>query len=453
MSQSIIFDVRTNSVLSGLCSAQRGITLLIVIASLLLASSRAFGQLANSAWPDYGGGYQNQHRSSLIGPAAKPHVLWQFDLDSLPIPQTQQGHHQPILLPDGTLVLNTGTLGNDQIVALNPDGTLRWRVDDSDLGPWLAASSSEHIYAIRQFYATSETESLRSVSFSGASEWFADLPPGNSTQNGPAIGRTGMVYAAADHASLRAFTSSGDISWTSTPSGYYVNPAIAGDGTIIDGGHGLKALGPDGTLLWGYPLRTAAGKFPSYLSPAIGDDGTIFAGQINHPNLVALTPAGTVLWNRTDLDGAPSIGPNGNVYVVPEAGILHALNPLTGATLWTFASGKTDYYNAEGVTIDAAGNLYLANEFGKIFSLTSTGELRWSLDLAPDYDPILATSAPVIGENGVLYIVGGFSHMVFALTAVPEPSALFLASLALAILCGRAPRWRSERQKKCGIAR
>jgi outer membrane protein assembly factor BamB len=408
-------------------------------ASLLIAlgTNCASAQLADSAWPDYGGGYLNQHRSPLLGFSSQPRVLWQFNLDSIGVPQVTQGYHQPILLPDGTIVLNSGGSSNDQIMALNPNGTLRWFTDDSSLGPWLAASAAGHIYTIRHNYATVGTERLRSLDFAGNGEWFADLPNGlSSTQNSPAIGRDGTIYAAADTAELRAFTSTGAISWTSAASGYYQNPAIAVDGTIIDGGFALKSLAPDGTVQWSYPLRTAAGKFPFYLPAAIGDDGTIFGGQLNHPNLVALTPQGAVKWNRTDLDGAPSIGINGDVYVVPETGILHALNAETGTTRWTFASGKTDYYNVEGVTVDAAGNLYLANEQGIVNSLTPDGALRWSFDLAPAYDPILEPSAPIIGNNGVVYVVGGFSNMFFALTGVPEPTTSGLAFLAAGWLAG-----------------
>jgi hypothetical protein len=182
-------------------------------------------------------------------------------------------------------------------------------------------------------------------------------------------------------------------------------------------------------VLWEKPTRTTLGKFPAYLSPAIADDGTIYAGQINYPNIVVLTPSGSQLWARTDLDGAPAIGINGNVYVVPETGILNALSPIDGSTLWTYSTGKTDYYNSEGVTVDASGNLYVSNEQGLLMSLTPEGQLRWSMDLAPNLSGFVGLSAPIISSNGVVYVVGGHTGKVLAI--VPEPATCLIVAIGL----------------------
>jgi hypothetical protein len=356
-------------------------------------------------------------------------------MESLSISGFQRGYHQPILLPDGTLVFNTTDSSNDQIFAMRENGTPLWIVDDSSLGPWLAADQSSRIYTIRATYGSSSSAALRSVGFAGNSIWQMSLSGSNPTQNGPAIGRDGNIYAAVDFSPLRAFTSSGTTAWNSSNSGYYVNPAIAEDGTIIVGGTNLTALSTAGVVLWQKPVRTTSGKFPAYLSPAIGDDGTVYAGQINYSNLVALTPAGTQLWARTDLDGAPAMGPNGDIYVVPESGILNALNPIDGSTRWTYPTGKTDYYNSEGVTIDGNGNLYVSNDQGVLISLTPNGQLRWQWDFAPGQTGFIGISAPVIGSNGYLYVVGGDTGKVFSLALVPEPNVVLLVLLAVTFVC------------------
>ena len=413
---------RSKSAYSGLL---HGICLVI----LILPATRVFAQLANSPWPDYGGGYLNQHRSPSVGPSA-PQILWAFDLQTIQATGGfKRGHHQPILLPDGTLVLNTADSTNDQIVAINPNGTLRWNVSASSLGPWLAADADK-IYTIRQTYAASSSTQLRSVNFNGSTIWNVSLPGSNPTQNGPAIARSGAIYGANDFSSLVAVNPNGTTAWTSGASGYYVNPAVATDGTIVAGGTTLKSISPAGVVLWEKPTRTALGKFPAYLSPAISDDGTIYAGQINYPNLLALSSSGAQLWARTDLDGAPAIGTNGKVYVVSESGILSALNPLDGSTLWTYATGKTDYYNSEGATIDANGSLYVSNDQGVLMSLTPGGQLRWSMDLAPDISGFVGIGAPIIGSSGVLYVVGGHTGKVFAI-GVPEPSGVLMSVLSL----------------------
>ena len=283
-------DVRTGASCHNY--SRRWSYVVVCFAQFIVAS--AASQLANSPWPDYGGGYLNQHRSPYAGPSSQPVLRWQYDLANLGVSQFQRGYHQPILLPDGTLVLNTADSSNDQIVAVNANGTVRWDVDDSSLGPWLAADQGGHIYTIRNTSGSSNTGRLRSVSFTGTSEWQSNLTGSNPTQNGPAIGRNGAAYAAVDFSPLRAFNSDGTLIWTSSDSGYYVNPAIAQDGAIIVGGANLTAISPNGAVLWQRPTRTEFNRFPAYLSPAIGDDGTIYAGQINVSNLVALTPAGAL---------------------------------------------------------------------------------------------------------------------------------------------------------------
>ena len=403
------------------------------LAVLLFMTASASGQLANSPWPDYGGGYANQHRSAFAGSSDSAQILWAFDLATISTGFPTRGHHQPILLPDGGIVVNTMESGNGQIVAINPNGTLRWFNDEHALGPWLAADANK-IYTIINSNGAANSDRLLSISFNGSIDWHVSLPGTYPTQNGPAIGRNGAVYAADDFSSLVAITPAGAITWTSEASGYYVNPAIASDGTIVIGGSALTAISTAGVTQWQVPTRTVSGVVASYLSPAIADDGTIYAGQVNVSNLVAVTPAGAQIWARPDLGGAPAIGPNGTVYVVPETGILSALNPIDGSTLWTYPTGKTDYYNAEGVTVDANGNLYVSNEDGILISLTSSGQLRWSLDLAPDNSGFIGLSAPVIGSNGVLYVAGGNTGRVFAIS-VPEPATVpLLLSAAISIM-------------------
>jgi putative pyrroloquinoline-quinone-binding quinoprotein len=51
---------------------------------------------------------------------------------------------------------------------------------------------------------------------------------------------------------------------------------------------------------------------------------------------------GRLEWSRQlvgSITPGPSIGANGDIYVATNAGVLHALDPATGADLWTFNGG------------------------------------------------------------------------------------------------------------------
>ncbi len=421
----------------------RSATTLAVLCLVCSGATSAFAQLAESPWPDYGGGYANQHRSPNRGPSTTPYISWSYDLTTLPI--SVSAFRQPSLLPDGSLVFNVGaTYGNCGTLSLTSDGTFRWyrQYYDTILGPWLAADQQGHVYLIRGDRSSTwgdYTEHLKALDFDGNVLWQVGVGQDfNNAQNGPAIGRDGTIYAAADYSTLYGITPSGEKSWASpAASGYYVNPAVATDGTIYVGGNALTALNPDGTVKWSY----ASGH--TVVSPAIGDDGTIFAGKVNNSMLVAFDPDGNLLWSRSDLNGAPTVGLNGDVYVVTESGILYALDPSDGSMQWTYATGTTGQYDREGVTVDADGNLYLCNTDGLLMSLTSDGQLRWNFDLAPDKSGFIGPSAPVIGNDGTLYVGGGYTRLFFAM--VPEPSNLVLLGIGLVSLLARASRQAKHR--------
>lgn len=55
--------------------------------------------------------------------------------------------------------------------------------------------------------------------------------------------------------------------------------------------------------------------------------------------------AGAVRWQR-HLEGAvtpgPVVGPDGTIYAASNGGVLHAINPSTGADRWIYDCGHTD---------------------------------------------------------------------------------------------------------------
>lgn len=77
-------------------------------------------------------------------------------------------------------------------------------------------------------------------------------------------------------------------------------------------------------------------------APAIGPDGTIYAGSDDH-RLYAVTPGSMKVWTLTAGDSvksAPAIAPDGTIYVCSQDQNLYAITP-EGTLKWTFTAGET----------------------------------------------------------------------------------------------------------------
>ncbi len=115
-------------------------------------------------------------------------------------------------------------------------------------------------------------------------------------------------------------------------------------------------------------------------------------------------------WTRK-LEGnvtpGPVIGPGGTIYAATNAGVLHALDPVTGKDLWTFDGGGSyglDLSTSPAVLPD--GTILWPGP-GGLYALTSSGALRWKLPLGGQ-----VTSPAVDGDR---VVVGTTSGLVAAI--------------------------------------
>ena len=131
-----------------------------------------------------------------------------------------------------------------------------------------------------------------------------------------------------------------------------------------------------------------------------------------------------MLWSFDGAGGAPGIAPDGSIYA-GHTNTLYAINP-DGTEKWRYDVGYRGGPNnsSEGVTIDVDGNVYVTNAQGILMSLSPEGQLRWSLDLAPDIPSDIYPSAPIIGGDGMLYV-----NAWKVISVVPEPATLSLLAL------------------------
>lgn len=93
---------------------------------------------------------------------------------------------------------------------------------------------------------------------------------------------------------------------------------------------------------------------------------------------------GRLEWSRQLLGSitpGPSIGANGDIYVATNAGVLHALDPATGADLWTFNgggpfTGETDL--SVSPLVLPSGSILWPGPDDTLYELSSTGQSQWS---------------------------------------------------------------------------
>jgi outer membrane protein assembly factor BamB len=96
--------------------------------------------------------------------------------------------------------------------------------------------------------------------------------------------------------------------------------------------------------------------------------------------------AGTLRWRR-QLEGAvtpgPVIGPDGTIYAASNAGVLHALNPSTGADRWIYDSGHT--HQGDDLSVSALvlkdGTVVWPTPGNELLALSGAGVKLWSRTL------------------------------------------------------------------------
>ena len=79
----------------------------------------------------------------------------------------------------------------------------------------------------------------------------------------------------------------------------------------------------------------------------------------------------------------PVVGPNGTIYAASNGGVLHAINPSTGADRWTYDCGHTDPGSDLSVSslVLADGTVLWPTPGHELLALSPTGTKLWSQPL------------------------------------------------------------------------
>jgi len=191
------------------------------------------------------------------------------------------------------------------------------------------------------------------------------------------------------------------------------SPAIANDGTVYAGStdHYLYAINPDGTEKWSFDT----GWYCS--SPAIANDGTVYVGvQLQAGSLYAINPDGTEKWRFPTLGGVaspPAIANDGTVYAGSWNGYLYAINP-DGTEKWRLPVGSP-VRSSPAIAND--GTVYVAMSSrrvlrdGSLCAINPDGTEKWRFPVASYYE-----SSPAIGCDGTVY-VGSWNGYLYAINS------------------------------------
>lgn len=183
-------------------------------------------------------------------------------------------------------------------------------------------------------------------------------------------------------------------------------PKYRGDAGNTGRGPGAGAMN---TLLW----STAAGSADRVeASAVIGADGTVYLGADDGKVYAYNGATGAIRWavtvQRQGVDASAAVGAGGVVYVGAGHAMV-ALDPVTGAEKWRFATAG-DVESSPNLSVD--GTLYFGADDARLYALeSSTGALRWYFDFPDGSD---TDSSPALGSDGTVYI-GSNSGMLYAL--------------------------------------
>lgn len=399
--------------------------------------------LSSSAWPEakYG---NNRSTRAAAGPSSiYPIMRWKSNIGYAALPVLVRGAGDNVymktdgtFLPDssvgpsilraisktsGTTIWNrniTGFIFSDNDIALSENGTLYWHdVFNDVLGAYNSAA--------------------------GTVKWLYKFGSGHGNQD-VTIGPDGKIYLSRRDGNeqnfvVYAFNPNGTVAWTSTPLPATTSVAMSGTfsfsaggtpyfavstvnpGTADrNGGGKLFALNPStGATAWSYPT----GDIGGVLSPVVGSDGTIYVANEGSSNttkkVYAINPDGSLLWQRslgttTDYYDSLSLRRDGTLLadrvssVFPSAGgSLEAMNPATGALLWSTPLSSMNDVILGGVLAGYNNNAVVSqNYYGattSVSSYDSGGNPEWSFAINDGTDRRIYGNGIIEDEDGSIY--------------------------------------------------
>lgn len=400
----------------------------------LYAVETSSGGPASSPWPMAGHDAQHTARNDVATPACIAPTITTDPANAL-------------IASGGTAMLSVAADGDEPLEINWYEGLAGDKTAPAGSGatlttPALTQSTTWWVEVTNACGVTFSREATVSVGVPGQVRWL--FKADEEVMTPPALGADGTVYFGDEAARLYAVNADGTERWTFNayaelgPWGetnfLFCAPAVGGDGTIYVGSGGyyengegsvhfgiLWAIAPDGTEKWRYETgEGSAIDWIQYGNPAVALDGTIYVMD-NAGELHAVNADGTKRWSfATSEKGttlmAPAIATDGTIYISTKAGHVHALHP-DGTLAWTYDLGATGLSRAAPI-IGAGGTIYTGAANGTIHAITPQGAAAWPspFDVGDQTASSLAVGVDgTVYVSGVSYVSGHNRAVLFAL--------------------------------------
>lgn len=398
-----------------------GTFILMVLFSSLLVTFPATGQgtvgLADTPWPMYQHDAQHTGRSPFVGIMHQPVLLWE---ESLGLSWLMGGmtidQHGNLLIADGMKLTRYDPIQRQPIWQFLY--THSWSI------PLLASDGYMYLGMWNVFFQLTPDGQLGWIS--------QELSPNIAFGSSASFGVDGNVYVG--HDALWSFTQKGDISWVYPFDDFSnVSPAVGLDGTIYAGGgsiYDLCAWRSNGYQKWCQDTPHVAVQ----ASPSIAANGNIIMAS-DAGSVYSFHPNGQVEWEfetewiGTDAQSVEAaIGPDESIYFTINTheaidGYLYAIDG-DGEFKWrTYIpynadSNRPAWFYRPPIT-DRLGNVYICAGNMRCYGIAADGSTLWELEF-PIEDSVIITAgmAPLIAEDGLMYIMD--SHNLLSAYADPE---------------------------------
>jgi outer membrane protein assembly factor BamB len=224
----------------------------------------------------------------------------------------------PVVGPEGIVYLassNALTSGGS-LVALNSDGSERWRYDVGSRLPFSPAVAPDGTV-----YVGANNGSLYSLNPDGSLKWQTPLGVISSSVS---VGSDGTIYLGTGSGYQALNPNDGSQLWTFSPVDGEANctPSVGSRGRIYvtSGSNELYALNPDGTVAWTFSAEPQEERGVSFSSPLTLDGAGVAYAGTREGELFAVNPDGTLRWRFLLPEGGmilvgPAVGTDGTLYL------------------------------------------------------------------------------------------------------------------------------------------